>query len=72
MDVAADQERRGKPGEGFPVAGTEGPTDEERGTAEASSQEHGTLDETLPADRAGWEAEGRSSESGGTTEDSST
>ena len=72
MDVAADQERRGKPGEGFPVAGTEGPTDEERNAADVGSHEHGTLDETLPADRAGWEAEDPSSESGGTTEDSST
>ena len=55
MDAAADRERRGKPGEGFPVTGTEGPAEEERGTAEAGAQEHGALAETLPADRAGWE-----------------
>ena len=72
MDIAKDREQRGKPGEEFPIAGTEGAPDEAPGRAGSGSLEHGALDETLPADRAGWEAEGGSSESGGTTGDSST
>ena len=70
MDVAADRERRGKQGEGFPVTGTEGPAEEERGTAEAGAQKHGALAETLPTDRAGWEDADAANRSGAMTGES--
>ena len=56
MDVVDDRERRAQPGVGFPVEGTARPADAEREGQGFGSEPRTVLDETTPADRAGWEA----------------
>ena len=56
MDVVDDRDRRAQPGDGFPVEGTARPADAQQEGEGFGSEPRTTLDETTPADRAGWEA----------------
>ena len=56
MDMAADRERRGQPGDGFPVGGTDSSGEGQQHRDGFGAEPRTALDETTPADRAGWEA----------------
>ena len=56
MDVVDDRDRRAQPGDGFPVEGTAQPADAGQEGEGLGSEPRTVLDETTPADRAGWEA----------------
>ena len=56
MDIVDDRDRRAQPGDGFPVEGTAQPADAGQEGEGLGSEPRTVLDETTPADRAGWEA----------------
>ena len=56
MDIASDRKRRGKPGDEFPVEGTGEPADDDRAGEVREADARAAVDETTPANRAGWKA----------------